>query len=202
MGKVFSEERLRNMSLAQKGIPKPRTVAHQQALIESRRRGCGWEHSEASKLKMSLSRRGVRRGPPAQETRDKIAAALRGRPLSAAHGDKIRQSNIRRAAITKRHPYNGIEFRSAWEVRVAKAFDALGMPWQYEPRRFFLGRRSYLPDFYLPNEDVWWEVKGYFPRSGQKLIADFRRGYPDRTLVIATLPVIEMLEQTVRRAAA
>jgi hypothetical protein len=136
-----------------------------------------------------------------QETREKIAAANRGKHLSIEAGEKIRQSNIRRAASITRYPYCGIDFRSSWEVRVAKAFDALGIAWVYEPRRFFLGRRSYLPDFYLPTEDTWWEVKGYFPPSARQLIADFRRAYPDRPLVIATLPVIEMLEHTVRRAA-
>jgi len=189
------------MSLAQKGKPKQRTVNHQQALIDSRRAGKGWGHSEASKLKMSMSRRGVKRGPCPQATRDKIAKANTGKHLSVEAGEKIRQSNIRRAASIKRHPYKGIEFRSSWEVRVAKAFDALGIVWTYEPRRFFLGRRSYLPDFYLPAENVWWEVKGYFPASAQRLIADFRRAYPDRPLVVATLLVVEMLERTALRAA-
>lgn len=57
--------------------------------------------------------------------------------------------------------YNGYRFRSRLEARWAVFFDLMGIEYQYEPEGFDLGEGyRYLPDFYLPNEDVWVEIKG------------------------------------------
>jgi len=57
--------------------------------------------------------------------------------------------------------YAGCRFRSRLEARWAVFFDHLGIEWQYEPQGFELpsGER-YLPDFHLPQHDLWVEVKG------------------------------------------
>lgn len=40
-------------------------------------------------------------------------------------------------------------------------FDALGIRWEYEREGFMLpGVGKYLPDFWLPDFDIWVEVKG------------------------------------------
>lgn len=46
--------------------------------------------------------------------------------------------------------------------------------WQYEPRRFKLSWCTYLPDFYLPELDVWVEIKGYMTEEAQRKIDSFR----------------------------
>lgn len=74
--------------------------------------------------------------------------------------------------------YAGCHFRSRLEARWAVFFDALDIPWEYEPAGFELapfddadtwgGRTQgwdehlgfYLPDFFLPSLDAWFEVKG------------------------------------------
>ena len=57
--------------------------------------------------------------------------------------------------------YGGYRFRSRLEARWAVFFDAMGIKYQYEPEGFELGDGyRYLPDFYLPHEDVWVEIKG------------------------------------------
>jgi hypothetical protein len=59
--------------------------------------------------------------------------------------------------------YNGVTFRSRTEARWAVFFDAAGIPWQYEPEGFeFCGER-YVPDFWLPREQTYFEVKGELP---------------------------------------
>jgi hypothetical protein len=57
--------------------------------------------------------------------------------------------------------YNGYRFRSRLEARWAVFFDTLGIRYEYEKEGFELpdGTR-YLPDFWLPNEQVWVEIKG------------------------------------------
>lgn len=57
--------------------------------------------------------------------------------------------------------YNGYRFRSRLEARWAVFFDAMGIEYQYEPEGFDLGDGYYyLPDFYMPEHDVWVEIKG------------------------------------------
>lgn len=57
--------------------------------------------------------------------------------------------------------YNGYRFWSRLEARWAVFFDAAGISYQYEPEGYvgYLGI-PYLPDFYLPDLDVYAEVKG------------------------------------------
>jgi hypothetical protein len=59
----------------------------------------------------------------------------------------------------------GFYVRSTWEADVVRVFRYLGLPFAYEPERFFLdspdGCISYLPDFYLPSVALWVEVSGW-----------------------------------------
>lgn len=62
-----------------------------------------------------------------------------------------------------RQKYNGIQFRSRLEARWAVWFDAMGIPYVYEPEGVCLwgGGGVYLPDYYLPRHHggVYAEVK-------------------------------------------
>lgn len=58
--------------------------------------------------------------------------------------------------------YNGYRFRSRLEARWAVFFDALGVRYEYELEGFETTSGPdyrYLPDFYLPDFDVYCEVK-------------------------------------------
>lgn len=74
--------------------------------------------------------------------------------------------------------YNGYRFRSRLEARWAVFFDTLGVEYKYEPEGFDLGGcvlldhfgeniieytlgddHWYLPDFYLPGQQCWIEIK-------------------------------------------
>ena len=56
--------------------------------------------------------------------------------------------------------YRGHRFRSRLEARWAVFFDALGIPWLYEPQGYRINGRPYLPDFLLTECGTWVEVKG------------------------------------------
>ena len=57
--------------------------------------------------------------------------------------------------------YNGYRFRSRAEARWAILMDELGISYQYEPEGFeFNDGTKYLPDFYLPGQKAWLEIKG------------------------------------------
>jgi hypothetical protein len=56
--------------------------------------------------------------------------------------------------------YKGYRFRSRLEARWAVFFDTLGIEWVYEKEGYSLGEVGpYLPDFWLPQVDMWAEVK-------------------------------------------
>lgn len=75
--------------------------------------------------------------------------------------------------------YAGCRFRSRLEARWAVFFDTLGIEWEYEPQGFevpvyefphAMPKRTdqivrYLPDFWLPKQQIWFEVKGKKPDS-------------------------------------
>lgn len=82
--------------------------------------------------------------------------------------------------------YNGYKFRSRLEARWAVFFDTLGVEYQYEPEGFDLsdcelidhfgdntveyrlqGDYWYLPDFYLPGQDCFIEIKPTFDLGEQ-----------------------------------
>lgn len=55
--------------------------------------------------------------------------------------------------------YHGYRFRSRLEARWAVFFDTLGVRWEYEVEGFELPSGRYLPDFWLPREHLWVEIK-------------------------------------------
>ena len=64
--------------------------------------------------------------------------------------------------------YNGYHFRSRLEATWACFFNNMNMPYQYEPRLFNLpGGVRYIPDFWLPAQDCWIEIKPTFVLAGR-----------------------------------
>jgi hypothetical protein len=81
--------------------------------------------------------------------------------------------------------YRDFRFRSRLEARWAVFFDAVGIPWRYEEQGYDLSRVRvpdepgsaaaytpfwYLPDFYLPEQDCWIEVKPSTPSEREILL--------------------------------
>jgi hypothetical protein len=59
--------------------------------------------------------------------------------------------------------YNGYRFRSRLEARYAVLFDTVGLKYEYEKEGFELDEGRYLPDFWLPENKIWLEIKGIPP---------------------------------------
>ncbi len=67
--------------------------------------------------------------------------------------------------------YKGYRFRSRLEARWAVFFDDLGIAFDYEPQGFKLDGKRYLPDFWLPSQKCWIEVKGEEPTDEEHALA-------------------------------
>lgn len=79
--------------------------------------------------------------------------------------------------------YKGYRFRSRLEARWAVFFEMAQMQWRYEPEGFDLGPKGYyLPDFHLPEHNVWLEIKPFQPTPQEQakcaaLAAAFNEDY-------------------------
>ena len=69
--------------------------------------------------------------------------------------------------------YQGIRFRSRLEARWAIFFTELGIEWEFEKEAFDTKYGYYLPDFFLPELNKWFIVKGQVLESDErKKVAD------------------------------
>lgn len=84
--------------------------------------------------------------------------------------------------------YNGYRFRSRAEARWAVFFDALGLRYEYEKEGYELPCGRYLPDFFLPEINVWFEVKGVDPTSDEITKAGFLHWSTGFPVLIASGP--------------
>jgi hypothetical protein len=71
----------------------------------------------------------------------------------------------------------------SYEPRVATALTNMGIVWEYESEAFLLemdGKKAnYWPDFYLPEYDMWLEVKGFWRDDAIIKVANFLEQYPN-----------------------
>jgi len=67
--------------------------------------------------------------------------------------------------------------RSSWESRVAQWFDMSNIKWQYESKTFDLGNTTYTPDFYLPEFNLYIEVKGFWRDDAKEKFELFKQIY-------------------------
>ena len=96
-----------------------------------------------------------------------------------------------------------VEMDSTWEVECAKRLDELGIKWQrdtitkLEYRDRSLKLRNYIPDFYLPEYDVYLEVKGYWTDAAIWKMKDIMVRYPNKVRLLESLEEIAALEKPI-----
>jgi len=78
---------------------------------------------------------------------------------------------------SKWEKYGKIFMRSSWEIAYAKYLDKKGIKWLYEPKTFNLGEMTYTPDFYLPEKDLYIEIKGYWRADAKVKFKLFKKQY-------------------------
>lgn len=88
--------------------------------------------------------------------------------------------------------YRGRLFRSRLEARWAVVFESLLLPWEYEKEGFHLPSKDYLPDFWLPRQKIWVEVKPFgFEESTTHLGELARESGNQVYLVEGQIPIIK-----------
>lgn len=162
-----------------------------EARAEAAERARGRTHTEEHKAHMREVMVGKNVGKErSEETRQKLSkAGLRsyanGRPISTS-----------RKRIYRNSPgwHAGTWFRCLNSEGVAaRQLDNAGIAWQYEPRRFRLSIGTYTPDFYLPEFDIWLEIKGYL-RPGEREKHEAFRMETGNTLVLVMQTELETMK--------
>jgi len=126
---------------------------------------------------------GMRGKAHSSETKALLSEQTRARNLAGGKFSRERRANIGKAQSLrlkarpetiysrsnkgKRDDLGGQYFRSSWEANVARWLDFTGVRWEYEAKTFEFsqikrGTRFYTPDFYLPEEERFIEVKGWW----------------------------------------
>lgn len=105
------------------------------------------------------------------------------------------------------HHHNGYMLRSHTERVWAELMDVVGVHYLYEPHLLRLPGRKYLPDFYIPEADVYFEVKGPEANGDEKAKAEqayrltgrpvfFLQGKPESDRGGFTVGMISFLAQS------
>ncbi len=114
---------------------------------------------------------------------------------------KKRRRRKRRKLWSKKSDYTCLDgsivsMDSTWEVECAKRLDELGIRWIRNPslklKYTTRGRRArnYIPDFYLPDHDVYIEVKGYWTDAARHKMKDVQEHNPVKIIILESLDEI------------
>jgi len=92
---------------------------------------------------------------------------------------------------------------STWEAALAVLLDRLEIKWDrgdhlvldYQTPR---GRkRKYIPDFYLPDHDIYVEVKGYWTDAAKLKVADVEQRHGIKLLILESLREVGRIESKI-----
>lgn len=119
---------------------------------------------------------GIPKPEISDETRLKLSNATKnrsaewnaenGRKISKTIKDKVSRGEWHVSLAKRLHKqYNGESFHGSWEVKYAMWLDQNGIEWIRNKQSFsyvFEGiERKYTPDFYLPAQNTYVEIKGF-----------------------------------------
>jgi predicted nuclease of restriction endonuclease-like RecB superfamily len=88
---------------------------------------------------------------------------------------------------------------SSWEVACATRLDELDINWERDPTMKLpytdkkKRKRNYIPDFYLPDIDLYIEVKGYWTAAAKHKMKDIMKRNPGKFCLLESLNSITTL---------
>ena len=96
-----------------------------------------------------------------------------------------------------------VDMDSTWEVAMATRLDELGITWHRDPSMKLEystrgGRkRNYIPDFYLPDHDMYIEVKGYWTDAAKHKMRDIVDRNPGKICILESLAEIAQVDASI-----
>lgn len=89
--------------------------------------------------------------------------------------------------------YKNIWMRSSYEIKFAFFLDCSGIKYLYESERFYFKDCTYCPDFYIPQWDLYIEIKGWWRDEAVKRFKLFKKNYPNKNIKVLMKPDLENL---------
>ncbi len=124
----------------------------------------------------------------------KSANAIKNKLYELANGvpHPSQKKSGKRTNIGKRTDLK-LFLRSSWEANFLRYLKHEGIKYEYEPRVFHFegikhGTVSYCPDIYLPELDVWLEVKGQLLAKDRVRIRRFKKYFPEEYAKLQGIP--------------
>lgn len=124
------------------------------------------------------------KNPRAQRRKRKLTVDLEQEPKIAPRKNK-KGNAYQHTRTGARSDLEGIVARSSWEADVMRVLKAHKIDFEFEPTTFYFppdarGKvGAYLPDLYLPDHDIFIEVKGYLDSKGRNKLRKFKKNYPE-----------------------
>lgn len=112
--------------------------------------------------------------------------------ITGSQATSSRASRGKAGVRTDVHP--SAYFYSRWEANIARLYTYLGIRWVFEPKSFDIGNQRYTPDFYLPDFDVYIEVKNFWGEYSRRRDEKFRSCYPNISLQVILKNEYRILE--------
>ena len=117
---------------------------------------------------------------------------------------KRKRRSKKRKLWSKRSDYTCLDgsivsMDSTWEVACANRLDELGIKWIRNPslklKYITRGRRArnYIPDFYLPDHDVYIEVKGYWTESARHKMKSVQTLNSVKIIILESLDALSLI---------
>lgn len=171
-------------------------------------KGLTSETNEIIKLKSEKTSKSLMGIKMTEERRIKHAEERRKHPSMLGKHHKESTKNLQRkaklgklnhrygkpspdgAGHCKRYYYESefhgiICFKGSYEYKYALYLDKNNISWLYQPKTFELSEcMTYTPDFYLPEQDLYIEIKGFLYPIHKVKIEKFQKEYPDLKLDI------------------
>ena len=86
------------------------------------------------------------------------------------------------------------EVRSGSEHNICRILQLLQIDYDYEFYTFKLNNKTYRPDFYIVNEDTFYEMKGEWRGDSQEKLELFQQLYPSIKLILINMPTYLQIE--------
>jgi len=161
-GSRHTEKTCEKLRLASARRGKPGTMLGRHHTEEELTKMRGREVSDGTREKLREAHKGQGLG---RHLSDKTREKMRGRPGYIRTEEIREKTRLNHRGGAKRALYNNTWFRSGWEAKYAEYLDTWNIKWEYEPHTFVLeieGKKtSYTPDFYLPEFNLYHEIKGW-----------------------------------------
>jgi hypothetical protein len=153
------------------------------------------EHPEARKAHSDFMKSG---GSPSirPEVGKKISDSLKIWHTTHTQPEKSFRSN---GGYFNKLNIEPVWLRSSYETRYAEILDEYEVNWDYECRAFHIYTldTTYRPDFYLPDHNLWVEVKGYMSDVDKIKLTEFYNTHPNENLLLVYIDHIKELEKRI-----